>query len=222
MSNDVPSYSKVIPAQSPLPVAVLISGSGTTLRNILDHISRGSLDVEVRCVVSSHASAKGIAHAEQAGIPCQVFSPADSESPEAYRDAVFEYCDAHQVSFVVMGGFIKHILIPPRYENRVLNIHPALIPAFCGKGFYGSRVHNAVLDYGCKISGCTVHFVDNEYDHGPILLQKTVPVLPDDDPAALALRVFEQECQAYPEALQAVAEGRVSIAGRTIRVAPST
>ena len=98
-----------------------------------------------------------------------------------------------------MGGFLKHVLIPADFENRVVNIHPALIPAFCGQGFYGHRVHEAVLDAGAKMSGCTVHFVDNVYDHGPIILQRTVPVLDDDTPDTLAARVFAAECEAYPE-----------------------
>ena len=108
-----------------------------------------------------------------------------------------------------MGGFLKHVLIPPDFENRVINIHPALIPAFCGQGMYGLRVHEAVLDYGAKVTGCTVHFVDNQYDHGPIILQRTVEVLPDDTPESLQARVFAAECEAYPEALRLLASGRV-------------
>jgi phosphoribosylglycinamide formyltransferase-1 len=117
-----------------------------------------------------------------------------------------------------MGGFLTHVLIPADFENRVLNIHPALIPAFCGKGFYGSHVHEAVLEYGAKISGCTVHFVDNEYDHGPIILQKVVPVLDDDTPESLATRVFQAECEAYPEALRQLAKGHLKVAGRRVKI----
>ncbi len=115
-----------------------------------------------------------------------------------------------------MGGFLKHVLIPSDFENRVTNIHPGLIPAFCGKGFYGLRVHQAVLDYGVKVSGCTVHFVDNEYDHGPIILQHVVPVLDDDTAESLAARVFDAECEVYPQALQLYAEGRLRVVGRRV------
>ncbi|MBC7351484.1 MAG: phosphoribosylglycinamide formyltransferase, partial [Thermogutta sp.] len=106
------------------------------------------------------------------------------------------------------------------FENRVVNIHPALIPAFCGQGFYGLRVHQAVLDYGAKITGCTVHFADNLYDHGPIILQRVVPVLDDDTPETLAARVFAEECKAYPEAITLIAEGRVQVEGRKVRILP--
>jgi phosphoribosylglycinamide formyltransferase-1 len=116
-----------------------------------------------------------------------------------------------------MGGYLQHLLIPADFENRVTNIHPGLIPAFCGKGYYGRRVHEAVLDYGVKVSGCTVHFVDNQYDHGPIILQRTVNVLEGDSPESLAERIFQQECIAYPEAIQAIATGRLKVDGRRIR-----
>src|SRR4029077_16957342 len=108
-----------------------------------------------------------------------------------------------------MGGYLKHVLIPPDFENRAVNIHPALIPNFCGPGMYGQRVHEAVLESGARLSGCTVHFVDNQYDHGPTILQKQVPVLDDDTPEKLAARVFAAECEAYPEALRLIARGKV-------------
>jgi phosphoribosylglycinamide formyltransferase 1 len=116
-----------------------------------------------------------------------------------------------------MGGFLKHVLIPDDFIGKVVNIHPALIPAFCGQGFYGHRVHEAVLEYGAKVSGCTVHFVDNQYDHGPIILQRVVPVMDDDTPDSLAARVFSAECEAYPEALRLIAAGRATIDGRRVR-----
>jgi phosphoribosylglycinamide formyltransferase-1 len=113
---------------------------------------------------------------------------------------------------------LTFVPIPSDFENRVLNIHPALIPAFCGRGFYGHHVHEAVLLYGAKVSGCTVHFVDNQYDHGPILLQRVVPVLDHDTPDTLAARVFEAECQAYPEALRLLGSGKVRVEGRRVIV----
>jgi phosphoribosylglycinamide formyltransferase-1 len=119
-----------------------------------------------------------------------------------------------------MGGWLKLVLIPADFQYRVMNIHPALIPAFCGKGFYGHRVHEAVLEYGAKVSGCTVHFVDNQYDHGPIVLQRVVEVLDDDTPDTLAARVFEAECGAYPEALRLFASGRLHLQGRRVLLTP--
>jgi len=118
----------------------------------------------------------------------------------------------------VLGGFLKRLTIPEDFTNRVVNIHPALIPAFCGEGMYGHRVHEAVLQYGVKLSGCTVHFADNQYDHGPVILQKAVPVLDDDTPDSLQKRVFQAECQAYPEAIRLIAEDRVSVDGRRVRI----
>jgi len=125
-------------------------------------------------------------------------------------------CREASVELVVMGGFLKHVRIPPDFEHRVVNIHPALIPAFCGKGFYGLRVHSAVLEYGAKVSGCTVHFADNQYDHGPIILQLTVEVRDDATPETLAHRVFAQECEAYPEAIRLFASGHLRILGRRV------
>ena len=119
---------------------------------------------------------------------------------------------------MVMAGFLKRLTIAEDFANRVTNIHPGLIPAFCGHGFYGHRVHQAVIDYGAKLSGCTIHFADNQYDHGPVILQRAVPVLDDDTADTLAARVFEAECEAYPEAIQLIAEGRVRVEGRKVRV----
>jgi phosphoribosylglycinamide formyltransferase-1 len=205
-------------ADTKLPVAVLISGGGTTLRNLLERIAAGRLDAEVRVVISSSAKAKGLQFAEEAGIPTQVIRLGDAPSEEAFSERVFDTCRQAGVALVALGGFLKHLLIPPDFENRVTNIHPALIPAFCGQGFYGLRVHQSALDYGVKVSGCTVHFVDNQYDHGPIILQQVVPVLDDDTAESLAARVFQAECEAYPQVLQWIAEGRVHVHGRQVVV----
>jgi phosphoribosylglycinamide formyltransferase-1 len=203
-----------------LPIAVLISGGGTTLRNLLQKIAAGSLPVEIRLVISSNPDARGLAFASQATIPTLVVEKKKSTSDEDFSRAVFEPCRAAGVKYVVMGGFLKHVPIPPDFENRVINIHPALIPAFCGKGMYGLAVHQAVIDYGAKLTGCTVHFVDNEYDHGPVILQRAVEVRNDDSPESLAARVFEAECEALPEALKLLAGGKVKVVGRRVHVAP--
>jgi formyltetrahydrofolate-dependent phosphoribosylglycinamide formyltransferase len=195
-----------------------MSGGGTTLENLITKIQAGELDARIERVVSSNPAAGGLRFAHQAEIPTAVIERRAFDDEAAYSKAVFDECRAAQVDLVVMGGFLKHVLIPADFENRVLNIHPALIPAFCGQGFYGHRVHEAVLDAGARVSGCTVHFVDNLYDHGPIVLQRTVPVLDDDTPDRLAARVFAAECLAYPEALRLIATGRVTVADGRVRI----
>jgi phosphoribosylglycinamide formyltransferase 1 len=199
-------------------IVVLISGGGTTLRNLLEKRAAGRLDVEILLVISSNPEAGGLQIARSAGVPTEVVDRRRFVDETTYGRAVFDACRASRADWVVMGGLLTFVPIPPDFENRVLNIHPALIPSFCGKGFYGARVHRAVLEYGARISGCTVHFVDNQYDHGPILLQKVVPVLDDDTPDSLAHRVFAAECEAYPEALNLLAAGRVKVEGRRVVV----
>ncbi|HND53886.1 MAG TPA: phosphoribosylglycinamide formyltransferase [Pirellulaceae bacterium] len=199
-----------------LKLAVLISGGGTTLKNLLTWIGDGRLSAEVVRVVSSNPAAKGLRYAEDGGIASRVLVRRDFDSDDAYSAAVFGECRESGCDYVVMGGFLKFVPIPPDFENRVVNIHPSLIPAFCGHGYYGHHVHEAVLEYGAKLSGCTVHFVDNVYDHGPIILQRAVEVQDDDTPDTLAARVFEQECRAYPEALQLLAEGKLKMSGRRV------
>jgi phosphoribosylglycinamide formyltransferase-1 len=201
-------------------LAVLISGGGTTLRNLLHQKEAGRLDVEIRLVISSRPDAGGLQFARQADIPTLVVPAPSPRSPAEFSRAIFDPCRERHVSLVAMGGFLKHVLIPDDFANRVMNIHPALIPAFCGHGFYGLRVHQAVLDYGTKVSGCTVHFVDNQYDHGPIILQRVVPVRSEDTPPELAARVFAAECEAYPDAIRLFAAGRLRVAGRVVHIDP--
>lgn len=193
----------------PLPIAVLISGGGTTLRNLIGQQSEGTLPVEIRLVISSNPAATGLKFAAEAGIPTRIVERKACDSPAAFSEAIFGSCRAAGVQLVVMGGFLKHALIPADFENRVINIHPSLIPAFCGKGMYGQKVHEAVLQAGATESGCTVHFVDNQYDHGPVILQRRVPVIPGDTPQLLAARVFAAECEALPEAIRQLATGGI-------------
>lgn len=204
----------------PLPIAVLISGGGTTLKNLLARINSDRLPIEVKLVISSSAKAGGLRYAEEAAIAAQVVRERDFDSSESFGAAVFDAVRAAGVELVVMGGFLKYLPIPSDFENRVVNIHPGLIPAFCGKGFYGLRVHQAVIVYGAKISGCTVHFVDNEYDHGPIILQRVVEVKDDDTAETLQQRVFETECEAYPEAIRLIAEGKLKVVDRRVKCTP--
>ena len=205
----------------PLRLAVFISGTGRTLKNILDKIDAGRLTAEVCLVIASTPAARGLQFAEKAGgIPIQVIESKDFESREEYSEAMFSFCREARVDLVVLGGFIKLLTLPKDFEHRVLNIHPSLIPSFSGKGFYGHHVHEAVLKYGVKLSGCTVHIVDNQYDRGPVILQRAVPVLEDDTPDTLNDRVFEAECEAFPDALQLLATGRITLDDRKVRIAP--
>ncbi len=205
----------------PLRIAVLISGGGTTLQNLLDRSADGRVPAQVVVVVSSRADAYGLTRAARAGVPVSVVERKACASREEFSDRVFESCRVADADLVCLAGFLQLVQIPDDFAGRVMNIHPALIPAFCGKGFHGRHVHEAVLASGVKISGCTVHFADNEYDQGPIILQRTVPVLDDDTPDTLAARVFEQECEAYPEAIRLFAEGRLRIEGRRVRTLPN-
>jgi phosphoribosylglycinamide formyltransferase-1 len=200
----------------PIRLAVLLSGGGTTLQNLLNHIAAGKLPAQLVQVVSSRHDAGGIAKAERAGIPTAVIERKQCKSVEEFSERIFACCRNAQVDLVCLAGFLQFVLIPDDFQNRVLNIHPALIPAFSGKGFYGHYVHEAALASGVKVTGCTVHFADNQYDHGPIVLQRVVPVLDDDTPDTLAVRVFEQECEAYPEAIRLHAEGRLRVQGRKV------
>ena len=199
-------------------LAVFLSGGGTTLQNLLDRIADRRLPAQVVLVASNNADAFGLIRAETAGIPTAVVERKAFESREQFSRGLFDLCREHQVDLVCLAGFLQLIRIPDDFQGRVMNIHPALIPAFCGKGYYGHHVHEAVLAYGAKVTGCTVHFCDNQYDHGPIILQRTVPVLEGDSADSLSARVFEQECEAYPEAIRLFAEGRLRIEGRHVRI----
>ncbi|MBI2931063.1 MAG: phosphoribosylglycinamide formyltransferase [Planctomycetes bacterium] len=193
----------------PLRLAVLLSGTGRTLQNFIDLIEKGELPARIRVVVSSRLNAVGIERARRHGLPVEIVPRKDYPSVEAFSKAVADILDRAEVDLVLMAGFTSLFHIPPRYLGRVINIHPALLPKFGGKGMYGRRVHEAVLAAGTRESGCTVHFADNRYDHGPTVLQRKVPVLPGDTPDALAERVFREECIAYPEAVRLFADGKV-------------
>jgi len=199
-------------------IAVLISGGGTTLKNLIDLQTSGQLDCEIELVVSSSPTAGGLEFAQSNDIVSRVVVRKDFENTISFSKAIFDQCRALEIDLVVMGGFLKRVQIPDDFENRVINIHPSLIPSFCGKGNYGIKVHTNVIEYGAKISGCTVHFVDDQYDHGPIIAQVTVPVLETDKPKTLAARVFEAECKIYPKIINAIANGRVSISDRLVSV----
>jgi phosphoribosylglycinamide formyltransferase-1 len=201
-------------AVPPIRCAVLVSGNGTTLQNLIDRIAAGKLRAEIVLVVSNKADAPGLERARRAGIATAVVNRKEAGSREAFSERIFAACRAAGVDLVCLAGFLQLIKVPADFEGRVINIHPALIPAFSGKGYYGHFVHEAVLASGTKITGCTVHFVDNQYDHGPIILQRSVPVLEGDTPESLAARVFAEECEAYPQAIQWFAGRQMPLRGK--------
>lgn len=198
-------------------VAVMLSGSGRTLLNLLDHVGRpdGDLRARIELVIASR-ECLGAERAREAGVPTVVI-PGDI--PAARLEAVLV---DHAIELVALAGYLRLVAIPARYHHRIVNIHPALLPAFGGKNMYGDRIHAAVLAHGCKVTGCTVHLLDEHFDTGPIIAQEAVPVLEDDDAATLGARVFEAEKRVYPKALQLVLAGRVRVEGRRTRILPPT
>ncbi len=182
-------------------LGVLISGGGTTMVNLAERIAAGTLDAEIALVICSNRKAKGIERAEALGLPVEIVARKDFENADAFSEKCFALLAGAGAELVVLAGFLSLLRIPEGYAGRVMNIHPALLPKYGGKGMYGHHVHEAVLAAGESESGCTVHFADNEYDNGPVILQKRVPVLEGDTPDDLAARVMEAEREAYPEAI---------------------
>ncbi len=209
-------------ARPPIPLAVLVSGSGTTLVNLLDAIAGRELNAAVKLVIGSRPGLKGIERATAAGLPTAVVDRRSFDTVQSFSRAVFGELDRADADLICLAGWLCLLDIPAAYAGRLMNIHPSLLPSFGGRGMYGRRVHQAVLDHGCKVSGCTVHLVDNEYDAGPIVLQRTCAVAEDDTPETLAARVFAQECTAYPEAIRLYQAGQLRVDGRRVRVAERT
>jgi formyltetrahydrofolate-dependent phosphoribosylglycinamide formyltransferase len=201
-----------------LRLGVLLSGGGRTLLNLVTRIADGTLPATIETVIASRPC-KGIEISREHGFNVHMVAYKEATDATAYSAQITQLLDAAKVDLVLMAGFLSHWCIPPEYANKVINIHPALLPSFGGKGMFGHHVHEAVLEHGCKVSGCTVHFVTNEYDRGPIIIQRCVPVLEDDTPDALAARVFEHELIAFPEAIKLFAQGRLRIDGNRVRIA---
>ncbi len=203
---------------SDFAIAVLISGRGSNFIAIQQRIEAGSLPARIACVISSRADAPGLAFATERGIPTLVMP--GKEQPDA-KIATFllETFRKYDVALVVLAGFLRKIprAVVEEWPDRIINIHPALLPSFGGKGMYGRRVHEAVLAYGCKVSGATVHLVSAEYDTGPPVLQRCVPVYDDDTPETLAARVLQVEHELLPEAVALFARGQVVVSGRTVQ-----
>ncbi len=195
---------------NPLKLGVLISGGGSTLENLIQRIRDGWLrNVAINLVVSSRATARGVEIARAVGLPVRTIRRRDFDEA-AFSEAITATLDAAGIELVVLAGFLCFWCIPPHYENRVLNIHPALLPRFGGRGFFGQHVHEAVLAAGATESGCTVHIADNEYDHGPIVARTRVAVLPSDTPETLAERIGLAERELYPQVIQEVADHGVT------------
>lgn len=195
-------------------IGALVSGGGTNLQAILDAIDKGGINAEVRAVVSSKEGAYALERAKAKGIENTVIRKKDFENAGDYEKALAKYFEDRDIDLIVLAGFM--VILGPdfinEFENRIMNIHPALIPSFCGEGYYGLHVHEAALKAGVKVTGATVHFVTAECDAGPIILQKAVDVMDDDTPETLQRRVMEQaEWVIYPEAVKLFAEGRLEI-----------
>jgi phosphoribosylglycinamide formyltransferase-1 len=191
--------------QDSVKAVVLLSGSGRTLENFLAKRAAGELAVDIVAVVSSRSGVRGVEIARAHGIPCEVFRRKDFDSIEAHNAAINGWLESHGPRIIILAGYLCFYIQPEWFTGPVVNIHPALLPKYGGQGFYGDRVHKAVLEAGDSETGCTVHLVDDEYDHGRVLGQKTVPVLPGDDVAALSERVFAAECELYPRMLSLLA-----------------
>ncbi len=207
--------------KQPLRTVVMLSGSGTTLQNLIDHQERGDLSIHIVRVISSRRNAYGLERAKKHNIPALAIAKKDYKNWETFNQALTQAVDETEPDLIVLAGFMSLFRPGPKYEGKILNVHPALIPAFCGKGMYGHRVHEAVIESGVKYTGCTVHFADENYDTGPIILQKVVPVYDEDTPDTLAERVQEAEREIYPEAIRLFAENRLHIEGKRVKIKPA-
>ncbi|RMF57638.1 MAG: phosphoribosylglycinamide formyltransferase, partial [Bacteroidetes bacterium] len=199
---------------------VFASGGGSNFEAIAGAIERGELPLDLALCLSNRPDAGVLERAARHGVPTAVLSPSDHDDPDAYVQALRDVLAAHGVNFIALAGYMRLVPAPvvQAFRHRILNIHPALLPAFGGKGMYGRRVHEAVLAYGVRWTGATVHLVDEQYDTGPIVLQEPVPVRQDDTPETLAARVLQVEHRLYPLALKLFAEGRVSVEGRRVLI----
>ncbi|MCX7771905.1 MAG: phosphoribosylglycinamide formyltransferase [Clostridia bacterium] len=205
-----------------LRIGVMVSGGGTNLQAILDRISDGRLPgCEIVAVVASKDGVYALERARLAGIPSKVISRKSFETLEAYDEALITHMKAHNVELVVLAGFLSLLgeRFTKEYQNAIINVHPSLIPSFCGKGYYGIIPHQKALEYGVKVTGATVHFVEPEYDSGPIIFQRAVNILPGDTPEILQKRVMEQaEWELLPEAIRLYSQGKLKLDGRHVKI----
>ncbi len=199
-------------------VAVLLSGAGTSLENLFEQIESGDLPAQIVVVVGSKEDAGGLERARRRGVPVLAVPRKRYPDTSDFNDAIHAELDRHDVDLVACLGFLSPFETRGKFDGRAINVHPALVPSFSGKGYYGRRIYEAVLAAGVKVTGATVHFIDAEYDRGPIILQEAVAVLDDDTPAALAQRVQAVERRLVPEAIRLFASGRLAIEGRRTRI----
>ncbi|MDD3839382.1 MAG: phosphoribosylglycinamide formyltransferase [Clostridia bacterium] len=199
-------------------IGVLASGGGTNLQSIIDNIDSGYINAELSVVISNKKNAYALARAQKHGIPAYFVDRREYSSNQEYDEQIMKILCKHGVDIVVLAGYLLILTkkFVKRYKNRIINIHPSLIPSFCGGGYYGIKVHQAVLDYGVKVTGATVHFVDEGTDTGPIIMQQAAQVLPDDTPETLQERVLEIEHRILPEAVKLLAEDKIDVKGRKV------
>lgn len=201
-------------------IAVLISGGGSNLQALIDNIESGDIKANISLVISSREDAYGLQRATKHGIPAYCISRGDYESTEAFDRALLEKLKEYKIRLIVLAGYLNILSsdIISAYPNCIINIHPSLIPSFCGKGYYGLKVHQGALDYGVKVTGATVHFVDEGTDTGPIILQKAVYIEDGDDAQSLAKKVLEVEHELLPRAVSLFVEDRLIVEGRRVKI----
>jgi phosphoribosylglycinamide formyltransferase-1 len=201
-----------------LRCAVFASGGGSNFQALLDRREAGDLHVDFVLFIGNNSTASAFERARKHGVQAVHLAPSQYTSEETYAEKLTALLSEHRVELIVLAGYMKKLPSPlvKGYRHRIVNIHPALLPAFGGNGMYGHHVHEAVIAYGAKVTGVTVHFVDEEYDHGPIILQRTVEVLDSDDAATLAGRVLKVEHASYWQAIEAIAQGKIKVEGRRV------
>ncbi|WMJ76457.1 MULTISPECIES: phosphoribosylglycinamide formyltransferase [unclassified Sedimentibacter] len=204
----------------PLKIGVLISGSGTNLQSLIDNVESRNINGEISVVISNKKDAYGLKRAQKYKIDAVYLNPKNYGSSEEYNDAIIEELEKRGVSLVVLAGYLKILSekFIKSYRNRIINIHPSLIPSFCGKGYYGIKVHEAAIDYGVKVSGATVHFVDEEADTGPIILQEAVYVDGDDTKETLQKKILKVEHKLLPTAVKYFCDGRIEVQKRKVKI----
>jgi phosphoribosylglycinamide formyltransferase 1 len=199
-------------------IAVFASGGGTNFQSLIDRVEAGDLHAKLSLCIGNNSKAAAFERARKHGIPVRHIAPSHFATDSAYVDALLGVLHENSIDLIVLAGYMKKIPAPiiAAYRNRIVNIHPGLLPAFGGPGLYGEKVHQAVLDYGAKISGVTVHFIDEEYDHGPVIFQASTAVRDTDDAHALAARVLRIEHESLWRVCEAISQGRITVKGRRV------
>ena len=205
---------------APLRIAGLMSGGGRTLINILDQIDAGKLNATVELVIASRGEIEGVKRVKDRGLDVNIIRKRDFDSEDQMHDAITDALIAKQIDLVCLCGYLRWFRVDENFCDRVINIHPALLPDFGGQGMHSMNVHRAVLEANRRVSGCSVHFVDEHYDQGPVILQRACPILENDTPDTLAARVFELECLAYPQAIRLYAAGQLAIEDQRVVISP--